>query len=145
MDLDDSSEHDQNLVHEEFKEQLQCSPEGWYGTGLPWRSSHPTLKSNKTGSLRRLQSLTRKLQRDGHMEQYDKVIREQWEEGIIEEAAETTSNQEFYRPHNGAFKESSETTKLRVVYDASTKPDASSPSLNECLTQDHPYRTNYGT
>ena len=133
LGLEDSSEHDQNLVHEEFKEQLQRSPEGWYETGLPWRSNHPTLKSNKTGSLRRLQSLTRKLQRDGHMEQYDKVIREQWEEGIIEKAAEMTSNQEFYLPHKGVFKESSETTKLRVVYDASTKPDASSPSLNECL------------
>ena len=61
------------------------------------------------------------------------MIREQWEKGIIEKAAETTSNQEFYLPHKGVFKESSETTKLRVVYDASTKPDASSPSLNECL------------
>ncbi len=93
LGLDDSSEHDQNLVHAEFKEQLQRSPEGWYETGLPWRCYHPTLNSNKTGSLRRLQSLTRKLQRDGHVEQYDKGIREQWQEGIIEEAAEVTTNQ----------------------------------------------------
>ena len=50
LGLEDSSEHDQNLVHEEFKEQMQRSPEGWYETGLPWRSNHPTLKSNKTGS-----------------------------------------------------------------------------------------------
>ena len=42
--------------------------------------------------------MTTKLQRDGHMEQYDKVIREQRQKGIIQEAAETTTNQEFYLP-----------------------------------------------
>jgi hypothetical protein len=138
LGLDDSSEHDQNLVHAEFKEQLQRSPEGWYETGLPWRSNHPTLDSNKTGSLQRLQSLTRKLQRDGYMEQYDKVIREQWKEGIIEEAAEVTTNQEFYLPHKGVIRESSETTKLRVVYDASARSNPASPSLNECLNPGPP-------
>ena len=94
--------------------------------------------SNKTGSLQRLQSLTRKLQRDGYMEQYDKVIREQWKEGIIEEAAEVTTNQEFYLPHKGVIRESSETTKLRVVYDASARSNPASPSLNECLNPGPP-------
>ena len=138
LGLDDSAEHDRNLVHAEFKEQLRRSPEGWYETGLPWRSNHPTLRSNKNGSLRRLQSLTRKLHRDGHIEQYDKVIREQWQEGIIEEAAETTTNQEFYLPHKGVIRESAETTKLRVVYDASAKSEPTSPSLNECLNPGPP-------
>ena len=77
--------------------------------------------------------MTTKLQQDGYMEQYDKVIREQWQKGIIQEAAETTTNQEFYLPPKDVLKESSETTKLLVVYDASAKPNASSPSLNECV------------
>ncbi len=67
------------------------------------------------------------------MEEYDAVIRTQLEEDIVEEAPKTTSNKEFYIPHKGIEKESSETTKLRVVYDASAKSDSASPSLNDCL------------
>ena len=76
---DDSFEHDQNLVHEELGTTTTFTFDRWYETGLPIRSSHPTLKSNKSGNLRRLQSLTTKLQRDGHMEQYNTLIREQWQ------------------------------------------------------------------
>jgi hypothetical protein len=69
LGLKDSTEHDQDIVHAEFKEQLQRSAsEGWYETGLPWRSNHPHLPANKYGSLPRLSSLTKKLQRDGHIE-----------------------------------------------------------------------------
>ena len=67
------------------------------------------------------------------MEEYDAVIRTQLEEGIVEEAPKPTLNKEFYIPHKGIVKESSETTKLCVVYDASAKSDPTSPSLNECL------------
>ena len=41
LGLRDSTEDDQEAVHAEFKEQLQRSAEGWYETGLPWRSKHP--------------------------------------------------------------------------------------------------------
>ena len=61
LGLADTPEHDQSMVHAEFKEQLQRSPEGWYETGLPWRGNHPELPTNKQGSIRRLSSLTRKL------------------------------------------------------------------------------------
>ena len=53
--------------------------------------------------------------------------------GIVEEAPKSTSNKEFYIPHKGIVKELSETTKLRVVYDASAKSDPASPSLKDCL------------
>ena len=72
------------------------------------------------------------------MEQYDKVVRDQWQEGIIEEAAEVTTNQEFYLPNKGVIRESSETTKLRVVYDASARSNPASPSLNQCLNPGSP-------
>ena len=143
LGLKDSTEHDQDIVHAEFKEQLQRSAsEGWYETGLPWRSNHPHLPANKYGSLRRLSSLTKKLQRDGHIEEYDAVNRAQLQEGIVEEAPTTITDKEFYIPHKGVVKESSETTKLRVVYDASAKEDPSSPSLNECLYPGPPLQNN---
>ena len=40
---------------------------------------------------------------------------------------------EFYLPHRPAIRESTETTKIRIVYDASAKPNKDSVSLNECL------------
>ena len=51
---------DQDLVYEEFKEQLVRRPEGWYETGLLWKGNHPPLPDNHHGSLRRLQNLARK-------------------------------------------------------------------------------------
>ena len=35
LGLEDSKEHDQNIVHAEFEEQLQRSAERWFETGLP--------------------------------------------------------------------------------------------------------------
>ena len=46
--------------------------------------------------------------------QYDSTIRDQLEKGIIEPAAEETKSTTHYLPRHGV------TTKLRVVYDASS-------------------------
>ena len=43
LGLADYTENDQQAVFQEFKEQLQRSPEGWYETALPWRGNHPPL------------------------------------------------------------------------------------------------------
>ena len=41
LGLEDSPTGDQNIVYEEFREQLKRSPDGWYKTGLPWKGNHP--------------------------------------------------------------------------------------------------------
>lgn len=61
LGLEDSPTGDQDTIYKEFQEQLVRSPEGWYETGLPWKGNHPTLPNNKSGSLRRLDSLVRKV------------------------------------------------------------------------------------
>lgn len=45
LGLKDTAEHDQNVVYEEFKEQLQRDTEGWYEVALPWKGNHPPLPS----------------------------------------------------------------------------------------------------
>ena len=40
---------------------------------------------------------------------------------------------EFYIPHKAVVRANAESTKMRIVYDASAKASASSPSMNECL------------
>ena len=133
LGLADGAEHDQSLVYSEFKEQLTRSPAGWYETGLPWRGNHPPLLSNKSGSMQRLQSLERRLQRKNLTEDYNTVIEQQKQQGIVEPASNEAIGKEFYLPHKEVVRESAQSTKLRVVYDASAKPSPESPSLNDCL------------
>jgi hypothetical protein len=40
---------------------------------------------------------------------------------------------EFYIPHKPVIKEAVESTKTRIVYNASARPSERSPSLNDCL------------
>ena len=84
LGLEDTPQHDQSVVFNEFKEQLTRSPEGWYETALPWKPNHPYLPNNERGSLKRLGSLTKRLQRENLMEKYDGIIQEQLAEGVIE-------------------------------------------------------------
>lgn len=87
--------------------------------GLPLRGNHPSLPSNEVGSLRRLGNLVRKSCSQGTIEHYDQVIQDQIEAGIVKRVSgPVTGSREFYIPHKPVVRESAETTKLRVVYDA---------------------------
>ena len=63
-------------------------------------------------------------------------MQEKINEGIIEKVSETKISEmgkEFYLPHRIVIRESAEATKIRIVYDASAKPNKDSVSLSECL------------
>jgi hypothetical protein len=79
------------------------SPEGWYQTRLPWKGNHPELPTNKTGSIRRLQQLLKKLERDNNYTAYDNVIQEQIEQGVVEVAPAVVVGNEFYLPHKAVM------------------------------------------
>ncbi|KAL9957559.1 hypothetical protein ACROYT_G039201, partial [Oculina patagonica] len=138
LGLADSPSGDQGVVYDEFKEQLRRNEEGWYETGLPWKGNHPPLPNNKEGSLRRLASLVRKLEKNGSIDDYNAVIQEQLAEGIVERAPNSAEGREFYIPHKGVVRETAESTKLRIVYDASARAWDGAPSLNECLNTGPP-------
>ena len=131
--LAESPSGDQGMVYDEFKEQLRRCEEGWYETGLPWKGNHSPLPNNKEGSLRRLASLVRKLERNGSIDDYHAMIQEQLAEGIVERAPNSVEGREFYIPHKGVLHETAESTELRIVYDASARAWDGAPSLNECL------------
>ena len=76
LGLADSHKSDQFEVYEEFKEQLERSPAGWYEKKKAWKTNHPMLPTNKAGSKRRLEQLIRKLERNGQYEEYDSIIKE---------------------------------------------------------------------
>ena len=132
LGLEDSPYGGRKVVYAEFPEQLKRSLEGWYETAFPWKGDHPPLPTNKSGSMRRLESLVKRLKKAGKLDDYA-IIKEQLQEGIIEEAPPAATGQEFYIPHKAVVRESAETTKMRIVYDASAKAHDSAPSLNDCL------------
>ena len=94
-------------------------------------------------SLGRLHSFTKNLIRSNKFEEYDKIIQEQTNEGIIEKVSATKTSEkwkEFYLPHRPVIQESPQTTKIRTVHDASAKPDKDSVSLNQCLETGPPFQ-----
>ena len=100
LGLQDHPTGDQDNVYKEFKEQLVRSPDGWYETGLLWKGNHPPLANNKSGSLKRLDNLVKKLDRQPTMlENYDAIIKDQLAQGIVERVQEEPKGKEFYIPH----------------------------------------------
>ncbi|XP_022804811.1 uncharacterized protein LOC111342037 [Stylophora pistillata] len=139
LGLADCATGDQDEVYSEFKEQLRRGEEGWYETSLPRKGNHPPLPSNEAGSLRRLPGLVKKLRSQGMIERYDQVIQDQIKAGIVERVSRPSTGQhEFYIPHKAVVRDTAETTKLRVVYDASARAHSGAPSLNECLNPGPP-------
>ena len=85
-------------------------------------------------SLKRLVGLLKRLRQNPEiLHQYDAVIREQIQRGIVESVGTQTGthNLVHYLPHHAVLREDKATTKLRIVYDASSRTCGS--SLNDCL------------
>ena len=133
LGLADVPENDQETVYQGFKEQLEKNQARWYETRLPWKRNHPPLPTNEAGSRRRLEQLIKKLQRNGNHEDYNNIIQERLQQRVIEPAPTVSSGKEYYIPHKGVSRPDAESTKLRVVYDASARENNNKPSLNDCL------------
>ena len=109
-----------------------------YEVSLPFKEEHPTIPDNYLVAQKRLSSsLARLKSKPDILQQYDDVIKDQLNSGVIE-LVDKSRDQEVipgtvhYIPHKEVVKEDRTTTKLRVVYDASAKSQ-NEPSLNDCL------------
>ena len=131
-----SDETDKNAsFHNEYSDKLIQNANGRYVAPLPWKTDVLKLPENKQIALKRLGKNTDRLEKFGKLKDYDDIIKGQIEAGILERvpANITSSNGIHYIPHQAVIKESSETTKLRVVFDCSAKANLEQPSLNDCL------------
>ncbi|XP_037775533.1 uncharacterized protein LOC119572496 [Penaeus monodon] len=94
------------------------------------------LRNNEGLARKRLEGLERKLDKDPQLkEQYFDVFTGYEDEGIIEEVPsnEIVSSQPiYYMPHRPVVKESSTSTKIKPVFDASAA-SYNGVSLNDCL------------
>ena len=103
--------------------------------GLPWKMGRDELPDNYDRSHYRLQTLLKKLRSDPDtLHKYDEIIREQEKTGIIQGVINLEPVvQSHYLPHRAVVREDAETTKIRVLFDASCKGSRDGTSLNDCL------------
>ena len=121
-------------VYDNFKKTVMFK-NGRYEVNLPWKSTQTRLPSNRALAGRRLNGLLKRLRHHPKvLQEYHAVMQEQLRQGIIEkvdETQQTTGRIVHYLPHHAVIRQDKETTKLRIVYDASARGEG--PSLNDCL------------
>ncbi|XP_037930941.1 uncharacterized protein LOC119665768 [Teleopsis dalmanni] len=110
---------------------------GRYTVSLPWKYDKDVyLHNNKNNALNRLKTLSSKLFKDHNkLIEYDTGIHELIKSGIAEEVPDGHSNERtYYMPHRPVYREDKITTKMRIVFDASSSNPGMDPSMI-CLIQ----------
>ena len=107
---------------------------GKFMVRLPFSESPETLGESRSQALRRFEALERRFKADSKFqEQYVQYMEEYQNAGFMVLASpEVLNKPHYFLPHHGVVKETSSTTKLRVVYDGSAKT-SSGISLNQIL------------
>ncbi|XP_055612618.1 uncharacterized protein LOC129759241, partial [Uranotaenia lowii] len=119
-----------------YTETVTRKPDGRYVVKLPRQANFEELVGDSEKiAWRRFHILEKKLEREPQLKaDYHKFMSEYLELGHMRLVStdEKTNSHVCFLPHHPVIKESSSTTKLRVVFDASAKTSTGS-SLNEAL------------
>ena len=105
-----------------------------YEVQLPFKDNHDILPDNYSMCLKRLTSLKNKLRNNSELlHNYNNIVKDQLEKDVIERTADydCTLGQVHYLPHRPIVRSDKQSTKVRMVFDASAK--SVRPSLNDCL------------
>ena len=133
MDSPKMCDDDQAL--ENFQKMIRHEDNRYFVT-WPWKDSNLLLPDNYQLASGRLKSILGRLQKNPQLFQsYATIIQEQLERGIIEKVTNESVEgpNKHYIPHHAVITPTKNTTKVRVVYDASAKTKQMNKSLNECL------------
>ncbi|XP_055600806.1 uncharacterized protein LOC129749761 [Uranotaenia lowii] len=125
---------EERRCEEVFQKTIQRDSNGRYTVSLPKNEEvFPNLGDSREIALRRLGATERRLARNSELrELYTKFMDEYIQLGHMREVVETSNTKRCFLPHHPVEKESSTTTKLRVVFDASCKT-TTGISLNDGL------------
>nr|CAI5841921.1 unnamed protein product [Callosobruchus analis] len=106
-----------------------------YQVALPWKETDIGLDSNYKGALCRLKNLTRKLINSDKIIEYDNTMREYLNNECAERSPnQIVENRTYFMPHRAVYRDDKDTTKIRIVFDASAHAPGL-PSLNDVLEQ----------
>lgn len=119
---------------EHFQRTVSRDKDGRYIVALPFNSKRDQLSESRSMATKRFFGLERKLQKNPELKvQYDVVIQEYLNSGHMSKTQDGSgTGGGVYPPHHAVIKDSSLTTKVRVVFDGSAK-SSSGLSLNDTL------------
>ncbi|XP_028410434.1 uncharacterized protein LOC114533050 [Dendronephthya gigantea] len=125
---------EEDTVHETFLDGISFTGNR-YSVKLPWKEDHDNLPDNYMNSLARMKGQLKRLEKEPELlKEYDRIIRDQAEQGIIEQVPSLEkAGKVHYLPHQAVIRKDAVTTKVRIVYDASSRGIKSKTSLNDCL------------
>ncbi|XP_043654518.1 uncharacterized protein LOC122620904 isoform X3 [Drosophila teissieri] len=123
-----------NLCKENFARTTIRSRDGKYVVSLPFKDAeHINLGHSRSFALAQFLRNETSLKRDPILKDtYDSVIKEYIDLGHMKPVPPNTDTVNFYLPHHAVFKPESTTTKVRVVFNASS-PSSNGNSLNDIL------------
>ncbi|XP_055908033.1 uncharacterized protein LOC129942917 [Eupeodes corollae] len=128
---------DEIMCEKHFKDTCKRRLDGRYEVHLPFKNNkRPVLGNSKRAALARFLQIEKRMKADSNFKKlYVDCMTEYLTLGHMKEVKvedELGPNYFYYLPHHAVLKESSTTTKLRVVFDGSCK-SSNGLSLNECL------------
>ncbi|XP_070516636.1 uncharacterized protein [Cardiocondyla obscurior] len=118
-----------------FCETHSRAPDGRYRVRLPLKTSLPDFSGTRRLALRMLKQTERKFRRDAKFQEAYRDFMQQYESlGHMTVACDDANltGRPCYLPHHGVLRESSTSTKLRVVFNGSAR-GSSAESLNQFL------------
>lgn len=129
---DKSKSREETDCEAHFSNNVTRTNEGRYVVRLPFSSSDTRIGDSRTNAHNRLLALKRKLNRDVELgSEYTRIIEEYKSLGHIS-SVDCPPHDGYYLPHHAVKKQSSNTTKVRIVFDASAK-SICNKSLNDLL------------
>ncbi|XP_063911125.1 uncharacterized protein LOC135128161 [Zophobas morio] len=130
--IENLSSEDQ-LCENLFVKQHSRDPNGKFIVRLPFKANPPNLGSTKEIAYKRFRSLEKKFENNYEFRnQYCTFMADYIALNHMQLATDHNIHEGCFLPHHGVIKDSSLTTKVRAVFDASTK-SSSGFSLNDYL------------
>lgn len=126
---------DEQKCENHFNSSFKRNEDGRYTLRVPFNNNTTPFGDSIYPAISRMKSMERRFRHDGlFMEDYIKFMNEYIEMNHMEEVPEDEikTGKIYYLPHHAVIKESSTSTKLRVVFDASSKT-STGISLNDRL------------
>lgn len=117
---------EENLCEELFQKTTKRNANGRFIVQIPLKESPDVLGESKHNAMLRLKSLESKFARQSNFrELYSEFLDEYLRLNHMSKI-DVHNNEAvgYFLPHHGIFKENNQTTKLRVVFDASAETDA---------------------
>lgn len=113
---------EEEFCEEHYAQTIRRDVNGRFVVSLPLKADPATLGESHSQALKRLQAMERKFAKNLSLKrQYVDFMEEYHKLGHMSQMEEDDTNEGSYLPHHAVVNDSSLTTKLRVVFDASAR------------------------